>query len=191
VADEPGKGVSAGGQGVGPYVRLAGNSHDVHSNKILGAEMNQDQKLAFELHKIHTSNIVETMKPAIIFASEGIKSLQLCHGGALAAALAFAGAAIKERPSLLFDLKTSYICFGVGLTITLFVWVFAWLAQMLYKKSGDLYDLSFEIPYVKETEKSIRYNRFGDICRFTSFIFTIASCILFLSGILNMAVVFS
>ena len=152
--------------------------------------MSDEKNEYHDYHKIHLNNVIETFKPIFIFASEAIKNLQLCHGGALTAVLAFHGISKQNSNQSSFDLLPAFICFSLGLFLTTIIFISAYFSQMCYKKSIELNELIYDVPYVVENKESQFYNRVGNLFRAVGIIGAIVSCVLFLSGISNLKNIF-
>jgi hypothetical protein len=145
--------------------------------------MDDNQKIAFEHHKLHLAKQTESFKSVIVFAVEGIKTLQICHGGALTAVLAFAGVRGQSVPAALI---TSFTCFGVGLTLAVFIWLLAYCAQYSDQKCGEKFTFDWKHPYVLADPKAIVWERIGRLFRLGCLMLAIISAALFAIGIINL-----
>ncbi len=67
---------------------------------------------------------IETFRPIFPFAVEGIKTLQLSHGGGLTAAMAFAGVRLNSGKPVPDEIGNSVVAFGAGLVLAILIWFF-------------------------------------------------------------------
>jgi hypothetical protein len=98
--------------------------------------MTDESKIAAERHQAHEAQFIELFKSVILFASEGIKALQICHGGALTVSLAFAGISRGNKIPVPLELVSAYFYFAVGLYLTLIIWILAYLGHAFCQTSG-------------------------------------------------------
>jgi hypothetical protein len=141
------------------------------------------KQAAMDAHKQHFSASIEAFKPIFSFAVEGLKTLQLAHGGGLTAVLAFAGVRLNASKALPPETGWAVLTFGFGLALTLLIWFLAWFSQMKYSRSGELYRFDFEHPFVHETEESKRANSIADRLRLIAVMTAILSVLAFCLGL--------
>jgi hypothetical protein len=143
------------------------------------------KRASTDAHKQHLSASIETFKPIFSFAVEGLKTLQLAHGGGLTAVLAFAGVRLNANASKALppEIGFAVLTFGSGLGSTLLVWFLAWLSQMYYTRSVNLCRFDHEYPFVHETETSKIAEEIGDRLRLFGVIMAILSFFTFVVGL--------
>lgn len=148
------------------------------------------RKAALDAHKNHLSANIETYKPVFTFAVEGLKTLQLAHGGGLTAVLAFAGVRLNSNNPLQPEIRISILIFGIGLALTLAAWLFSWISQTQYTNSSKEFRFSYDHPYVHETVKSDRFEKYGNLWRIAAITSVILSFVLFCVGLLLLYISF-
>lgn len=145
---------------------------------------------ARDAFRAHEQRGIETSKPVFAFAAEGLKTLQVCHGGALTAALAFAGVLMQQGRPIPTDIKMAFLCFSAGLCTALISWMFTYFSQSAYAKSYAFYKQSYDYPYVHGTFESNRRILWGDFCRSCAIVAAVIGLFIFALGLYFMSKLF-
>lgn len=145
-----------------------------------------NRKVASDAHKQFYADSAETFKPVIVFASEGLKTLQFCHGGAMTATLAYAGIILQKSTQTNLGLIFAFTFFSAGLILVLVSWLCAHQSQSAYSDSSHRRDLIWDHPYVVETAASRELERKANKLRSAAVWTAIVSGIMLVLGLASL-----
>jgi hypothetical protein len=147
-----------------------------------------DLSYAKEAHKQFHADRIETFKPIFVFASEGLKTLQICHGGAMTATLAYAGFSMQRQGPMYPSLFWAFVFFATGLVLVIGSWLASHQSQTAFSYSAKETALIWEHPYLKETPESKRLEQRGDLLRSVALCAAIASGVMLIAGLISLGV---
>lgn len=169
---------------------MASDSEDwVHKRWAFEQEQRQaeqKQRLAEREHDRNAENGVKQVLAAIEAGHHALRAILLINGGAAVALLAFIGAiASKEGVSSVADLAASIQWFAFGVAATAAAIGMTYLVNHCYALSMRTMEHSWEHPYVKDTPKSERWERFGEVLNVMVILVALAALGLFVWGMLS------
>ncbi len=132
-------------------------------------------------HEQHRSDSADLFKSVLSFADSALKSAAILNGGAALAMMALIGGVVTSKVSVkpIVDAMTA---FGGGLLLATLATGASYVTQYLYQVSHHKFELTWEHPYVVETEASKRESRNGIVWHVLALVLVISSYGAFVVG---------